>query len=372
MDVNTQMITIHPRISVLIYFIYTNMNNRIIVNHPRCKHHPKIPTRVTPLYIQSFTTIHKKIHPYALVHKSLPRQPATWLLLHFLHSYIINMQTHFVTSFTKIHKFLTTWQHHVTFLKTQDGDVPTTRGFFPSPLNTHCCTSTLKRHPKLLKYTEASLFDVFPTVIFLAIEIWVSSLKYCDKLKPLSCALILCITLFSPQFLMSYGQPTTILEYSAGIMRDTMIGHIDSSPLRTMSGDVLLVLCKIMHRYHQVNPWDCTISWVIRCFSANHLGQKLINTILQIEYSRSGQVKSHYTWWTYLPMAATTLNMLSWKILNILFILFIIKKHLCANLPDSQIFLSCDCHRFIHKIFHKHKYLLLRYFASFYIKKWWS
>ena len=124
MDVNTQMITIHPRISVLIYFIYTNMNNRIIVNHPRCKHHPKIPTRVTPLYIQSFTTIHKKIHPYALVHKSLPRQPATWLLLHFLHSYIINTQTHFVTSFTKIHKFLTTWQHHVTFLKTQDGDVP--------------------------------------------------------------------------------------------------------------------------------------------------------------------------------------------------------------------------------------------------------
>ena len=97
--------------------------------------------------------------------------------------YIINTQRHFFTSFTKLYKFLKIWQHHVNFLKTQDGGVPTTREFFPSPINTHFHTSTLKRHPKLLKPTEAYLFNLLPAVIFMDIEIWISSLKYHDKFK---------------------------------------------------------------------------------------------------------------------------------------------------------------------------------------------
>ena len=74
-DVNIQMITIHLRISVIIYHICTNTNNRIIVNHLHCKNHPKRLPRVTPLCLQSCTTIHTKIHLYALVHKIPPRNP---------------------------------------------------------------------------------------------------------------------------------------------------------------------------------------------------------------------------------------------------------------------------------------------------------
>ena len=74
-DVNIQMITIHPHISILISLICTNTNNRIIVNHPHCKNHPKGLPRVTPLCLQSCTTIHTKIHIYALVHKIPPIKP---------------------------------------------------------------------------------------------------------------------------------------------------------------------------------------------------------------------------------------------------------------------------------------------------------
>ena len=46
---------------------------RISVHHLRCKHHPKIPPHVTPI---RHSTLHTKIHLYALVHKILPRKPA--------------------------------------------------------------------------------------------------------------------------------------------------------------------------------------------------------------------------------------------------------------------------------------------------------
>ena len=39
------------------------------------------------------------------------------------------------------------------------------REFISLQNNTHCLTSTLHRHPKKLKPTEASLFDILPTVI---------------------------------------------------------------------------------------------------------------------------------------------------------------------------------------------------------------
>ena len=71
-DTNIQMITIHPCLSLLIYFICTNINNWIMANHPFYKHHLKSPPHVTPFCIQSRTTIHTEIHLHALVHKILP------------------------------------------------------------------------------------------------------------------------------------------------------------------------------------------------------------------------------------------------------------------------------------------------------------
>ena len=72
-----------------ILYLYGH-NCRISVHHPRCKHHQKIPPHVTPLYC---TTLHTKIHLYVLVYKILPINPSIWILLHFLHAYIINVQT---------------------------------------------------------------------------------------------------------------------------------------------------------------------------------------------------------------------------------------------------------------------------------------
>ena len=62
---------------------------RISVHHPRCKRHQKNLPHVT---LPRRTTLHG-IHLDAIVHKILPIKPAIWLLLHLLHSYIINTQT---------------------------------------------------------------------------------------------------------------------------------------------------------------------------------------------------------------------------------------------------------------------------------------
>ena len=70
---NIQIITIHPGLSILIHFICTNTNNCIIKNHHHCKHHPKKPPHVNPFYLQSRTTIHTRIHMYALLIKIPPK-----------------------------------------------------------------------------------------------------------------------------------------------------------------------------------------------------------------------------------------------------------------------------------------------------------
>ena len=49
--------------------------------------------------------------------------------------------------------------------------------------HTYHKTSTLHRHPKRLKPTESSLFDILPTVIHTYIKIWISGLKHRDKFK---------------------------------------------------------------------------------------------------------------------------------------------------------------------------------------------
>ena len=58
------------------------------------------------------------------------------------------------------------------------------REFFASPLNTHRRKSTLHRHSKRLKTSQASLFYLLHTDILMNIEIWVSDLKHLDKFKP--------------------------------------------------------------------------------------------------------------------------------------------------------------------------------------------
>ena len=125
-DVNIQMITIHLHIYVLISLICTNTNNRIIVNHPHCKNHPKSLPYVNPVCLQSHTTIHINIHPYALVHKN--RQERSPYYFHYiLYIRISSTLKHILSHLSqKLHKFMKTLQHHVTLLKTQDGDVPTT------------------------------------------------------------------------------------------------------------------------------------------------------------------------------------------------------------------------------------------------------
>ena len=163
------------------------------------KHHPKILPLVTPLCPQSHTTIHTKIHPYALVHKIPPRNPDILFSLHFIHMSIISTQTHFVTSFAKtIYTFLKTWQRHVTLLKTQDGDIPTARSALVNSLHwplTHIVVQVLytaiqnnliphNRH-YLIHWLQSSL-RIFKSG-YPSLSIVINSI-------PSSCSLILFIT----------------------------------------------------------------------------------------------------------------------------------------------------------------------------------
>ena len=145
-NVNIQMVTIHPRVSIIISFIFTNRNKWVIVNHPRCKHHPKILPHVTLICQQSHTTMHNKIHPYALVHKRSPIKPAIWLSIH-LYIGLTSTRKHILSHYSqKIHKFLKTWQRHVTSLKTHDGDVPTTRNALVNSLHHHLTLIDVQVH----------------------------------------------------------------------------------------------------------------------------------------------------------------------------------------------------------------------------------
>ena len=166
---NIQTIKNHLHISVITSFIYTNTNNQLITTILWFKHHPKILPHVTQLCLKSRTTINTKIHPYALVHKIPPRNPAIWISLNFIHTSIISKQTKFFTWFTKtpyISENMTT-PHEFTkntgWGCADNKKYP--RELFASPLNTHLHTSTLHRHPKWLKPNQELLFDLLPTVI---------------------------------------------------------------------------------------------------------------------------------------------------------------------------------------------------------------
>ena len=113
-----------------------------------------------------------------------------------------------------------------------------------------------------------------------------------------------------------------------------------------------------IHKYHPANnPWDHTISQVIQNFSANCLGRKLLNPILQTEDSIYQRRKSHSSYRDERAVLEYPESIL---------FLFIIAKFLCANnnFPGSQITFSRDRRGSIHKTFHDHKYLLLPFFIS--------
>ena len=131
--------------------------------------------------------------------------------------------------------------------------------------------------------------------------------------------------------------------------------------------NALPILHKHIYIYHLVNPWDHTIYWVIQNFSANHPGQKLLNPVLQTEYSRFWWRKSHWMWWTYFPTAATTLTCCTGISGIHYYFIYHHKISICANLPGSQITLSRDPHRSIRKTFQNYKYLPLRSLSVFYI-----
>ena len=155
---------------------------------------------------------------YVLVHKRPPRKSSIWLSLHLLHTYIINKQTHFVTSLTKTPYISETWQRHVNSQKTQDGDIPTTWQVHYTAIQNNLI---LQENIYLIYWLHSSLWILkygYPTL-----NIVINS-------RPTSHAFILCINPFSSPCLMGYGHPTSILGYTAGIMRGSTNGHIVKSP----------------------------------------------------------------------------------------------------------------------------------------------
>ena len=91
-----------------------------------------------------------------------------------IHMYIISTQTHSFTSFTKtpqISENMTTPHDFTTNTGWGHADNKKyLRKLFVLPLNTHCRTNNLHRHPDQLKPSEASLFDLLPKDILTDIE----------------------------------------------------------------------------------------------------------------------------------------------------------------------------------------------------------
>ena len=131
-----------------------------------------------------------------------------------------------------------TRQRHVTLLKTQDGDVPTTRNILVNYL--HCPLThinvqviytsiqnnlSLQEHPYSIHFLQSSLR---------ILKFGYTASKIVITSSPSSVALILCITPFSSQSLTTYGRPVTISESSAGIMNHTINGYIDTFLIRTL------------------------------------------------------------------------------------------------------------------------------------------
>ena len=74
----------------------------------------------------------------------------------------------------------------------------------------------------------------------------------------------------------------------------------------------------LLDKFEYIRCFPCII-WLLYCFfliqntPSNHPWQKVIDSRFQWR-------KSHWTWWTYLPMATTTRNMMSRNIRKLLLI----------------------------------------------------
>ena len=97
------------------------------------------------------------------------------------------------------------------------------------------------------------------------------------------------------------------------------------SPQAHPLGFQLSVLRELIYRYHQVNPCAHSIPQISRYFSEIAWDENS-----SVPYSKLKMLDSDekYTLFNHLPRSTTTLNVLSWKICNLLFILFIITKFL--------------------------------------------
>ena len=104
------------------------------------------------------------------------------------------------------------------FVKTKYGDELTTRQV----------NYTSIQNDLILQKNLYSIYCLQSSLWILKYGYPASHIVINSKLLPRAC--ILCITLFSPPFLKTYGQPTTISGSKSGIMRDSTNGHIDASP----------------------------------------------------------------------------------------------------------------------------------------------
>ena len=143
-----------------------------------------------------------------------------------------------MTEHKNYHKFLKTLQHHVTLLKTQDGDVPTTRYVLMNYFHLYSTLITVQVHyTSIINYLRLQncLYLIYlPQSSLRIFKFGYPALNIVINSRPQSCALIICITLFSLQFLLRYGHPAKITESSTSIMRDYNNGHIEASLLCTM------------------------------------------------------------------------------------------------------------------------------------------
>ena len=106
------MISNHPHLSIIISFICTDTNNRMIKNHPHLfaneNTSSKNPTSFTQFRLHSHTIIHTEIHPHTSVNKTLQKTP-TYAFHYYLYLHLSSARNFFVTTFIKtLHNF---WKH---------------------------------------------------------------------------------------------------------------------------------------------------------------------------------------------------------------------------------------------------------------------
>ena len=113
-------------------------------------------------------------------------------------------------------------------------------------------------------------------------------------------------------------------------MRDYTSGHLGASQLFGIYSTVISTLTQ-QHIDSQ--------KFVVAC--QHIMGRKFIHTVFQTDYYGFLHCTLCYTQYTYLPRVVTTLNMLSRKIRNLLFILFHQRK--TSFYTNFQVLMPPSC-----------------------------